>query len=142
LYQNNSSGVWYTLGYYFTGDGLADIGASFLSARQYRPDGSYWDLKALNVISCAVYSVSPATTGADKTVGISFGGSVTLNPGDYIIIGLYITNRGNANFNQANDYSFNSKDTGYNYWTRTPVFYNTSRTGGVTWGAAPYPWSQ
>ena len=80
-------------------------------------------------------SVSPARTGADTYLEVSFKASTpSLNPGASTGEIQDRFNRADwSNYNQANDYSFNAAATAYGDATRVTVYFN----GALIWGTEP-----
>lgn len=109
-----------SLRYYYTADGA--------SSQNYWCDWS--SVGSQNVKSKFVTSSSSAN--ADNYLEISFtSGAGTLAPGSTAFINGRISKGDWSNYNQSNDYSFNSSDNSYVESGKIPVYVNGQLIAGV-----------
>ncbi|HEX9058965.1 MAG TPA: cellulose binding domain-containing protein [Clostridia bacterium] len=107
--------------YYFTNDGTAN-------------DNLFIDWSSINAsnITSQFGTISKAT--ADKYCELGFSaGAGTLAPGASVEIVGRIAKSDWSNFNQSNDYSFNSTGTSYSDWSKVTAYIN----GTLKWGSEP-----
>ena len=94
-----------------------------------------WAQVGTSSISGSFSSISPAKIGADTYLEIGFNataGSIAAN-GQSGDIQIRITKSDWSNFDQLNDYSFDSAKTAYTNWNKVTLFQN----GTLAWGIEP-----
>lgn len=113
-----------TVRYWFTEDGTQPL----VYSCDYAPIG------CANV-TATFGTVSPARTGADHYLQLSFGSGAGTIPAGSETGGIQnrINQANYAAFNQSNDYSFNAADTALTAWTHVTVYYN----GTLIYGTEP-----
>ncbi|MBW5449426.1 cellulose 1,4-beta-cellobiosidase [Cohnella sp. CFH 77786] len=112
------------LRYYFTKDGSA--------ALNFWCD---WAQVGTSAVSGAFATVSPAKTGADTYLEISFAsaaGSIAAG-GQTGEIQIRMAKSDWSNFNEANDYSFDGTKSAFADWSKVTVYNN----GTLVWGTEP-----
>jgi hypothetical protein len=98
---------------------------------------SFWcdwsNINSANVISNFIEMETPTTT-ANCYLEISFSSSAgSLATGDSAILQTRFSNSDWSNFNQSNDYSFNSSSTDYEDWTNVTAYISDN----LQWGIEP-----
>lgn len=94
----------------------------------------YCDFATVNCanLTQTIVNVSPTRTNADKYLEIGFtSGAGSIAGGDNQTIKVRLQKT--TNYNDANDYSFDSTKTDYADWTRITIY----RAGSLIWGTEP-----
>jgi len=112
------------LRYYFTKDGAANL--------NFWCD---WAQAGTASVSGAFGTISPAKTGADSYLEISFGPAAgSIAPGGQSgDVQIRIAKTDWTNFNEADDYSFDGTKTAFADWSKATVYLN----GALAWGTEP-----
>lgn len=142
---NNTSIIGNTINATFNikNNGTAAVNLSNLKLRYYlTKEGSAslnfwcdWAQVGTSSVNGSFGSISPAKTGADTYLEIGFSsaaGSIAAG-GQSGDIQIRIAKADWTNFDQANDYSFDSTKTSYANWNKVTLFQN----GNLAWGIEP-----
>ena len=93
-----------------------------------------WSPVGSNNVTGKFEKLSPAVTGADYYLEISFSsGAGSLAPNTPIEVQGRFAKSDWTNYNQADDYSFNSSATNYTTWNKVTAYLN----GKLVWGIEP-----
>lgn len=115
------------LNYFFTKDVSSSISVTCDHAGG-NLNGSY-----NSITSSVVGTVNPATgADTDSVANITFTSSAgSLAPGGYVEIQLRVTNSTWNNFDQSDDYSFNSSSSNYSNWNYVTALINDQLVSGI-----------
>ncbi|HEX2927658.1 MAG TPA: cellulose binding domain-containing protein [Ruminiclostridium sp.] len=113
------------LRYYFTKDSS--------STQNFVCDSCVYNNSDIQGVTGNFTDMTSPTSNADNYLEISFSENVTLAPNSSIELKTRIFKSDGSNYNQSNDYSFNSDNSGYIDWNKvTASILNT-----LLWGCSP-----
>jgi hypothetical protein len=93
-----------------------------------------WSSKGTQSVIGNFFEADNSSGTADHYVEVGFGAAAgALAPGESIELVTRMSKVSWGNYNQSNDYSFNSTSTAYEKWSKTPAYVS----GNIVWGTEP-----
>ncbi|HEY9063142.1 MAG TPA: M6 family metalloprotease domain-containing protein [Pseudobacteroides sp.] len=131
-----------SMNYKITNTSTAPINLSDVKVRYYYTIDSMdsqifycdWSNKGSQYVMGSFFQTDNTSGKADYYVEVGFKtGAGVLSPGESVLLSTRMSKAYWSDYNQTNDYSFNSTATTYEIWAKTPAYIS----GSIAWGVEP-----